>query len=129
MIASVAEMLTEIARCGGHERFVGHIGGDDFIMLAGPEEAERLADAIAQRFDQIAPALYDEADRARGWIEVRDRRRHLRHIPFATLSIGIVNVAPGRFDGAVAAARAAAEVKELAKRRPGSTWAVDRRKA
>src|SRR5205807_1152518 len=92
------------------------------------EIEERLAAVIAHRFDEIAPTLYDEVDQQRGWIEARDRRRHLRRISFATLSIGIVNVAPGRFDGAIAAARAAAEVKELAKRRPGSTWAVDRRK-
>jgi len=39
-----------------------------------------------------------------------------------------VNVAPGRFAGAIAAARAAAEVKAVAKRQPGSSWAVDRRK-
>jgi hypothetical protein len=45
------------------------------------------------------------------------------------VSIGIVNVAPGRFAGATAAARAAAEVKEVAKRQPGSAWAVDRRKS
>jgi PleD family two-component response regulator len=129
MIARVAEMLTEIARSVGGDRFVGHIGGDDFVMLAGADESERLAALITRRFDEIAPSLYDELDRQRGWIEARDRRRHLRHIAFATLSIGIVNVAPGRFDGAVAAARAAAEVKELAKRRPGSTWAVDRRRS
>ena len=128
MIARVAELLVEVARCGGADRFVGHVGGDDFVMLAGPDESERLASVIVERFDATAPSLYDEDDRARGWIEARDRRRHLRRIPFATLSIGVVNVAPGRFDGAVAAARAAAEVKELAKRRPGSTWAVDRRK-
>jgi len=45
------------------------------------------------------------------------------------VSIGIVNVPPGRFDGATAASRAAAEVKEVAKRQSGSTWAVDRRKS
>jgi len=73
--------------------------------------------------------LYDPADRARGWIEARDRRGRMRNTPIATVSIGIVNVPPGRFEGATAAARAAAEVKEVAKRRPGSAWAVDRRKS
>jgi len=43
--------------------------------------------------------------------------------------MGIVNFPPGRFDGAISAARAAAEVKEVAKRQPGSAWAVDRRKS
>ena len=64
----------------------------------------------------------------RASLEVRDRRGRLRRTALASLSVGVVNVPPGRFDGATAAARAAAEVKEVAKRRPGSTWAVDRRK-
>ena len=129
MIARVAEMLVEVASCGGTRRFLGHIGGDDFVMLVAPDEAERLAQTIAQRFDELAPSFYEPEDRARGYLEVRDRRRHLRRVPFASLSIGIVPVTSRRFDGAVAAARAAAEVKEVAKRRPGSTWATDRRRA
>lgn len=126
VLAMLSEILVDVA--GRDQRFVGHIGGDDFVVLARTDEAEALAEKITTRFDAGIGAHYDAADRARGWIEVRDRRGKLRHIPFATVSIGIVNVPPGRFDGAVAAGRAAAEVKEVAKRQSGSTWAVDRRK-
>jgi GGDEF domain-containing protein len=108
---------------------VGHIGGDDFVVLARADEAEDLAERITGRFDDAIGELYDQDDRARGGIEARDRRGELRLSPLATVSIGIVNVPPGRFDGATAAARAAAEVKEVAKRRPGSAWAVDRRRS
>jgi diguanylate cyclase (GGDEF)-like protein len=127
VIAMLSEILVDVAGADG--RFVGHVGGDDFVVLAGAEDAEGLADAITRRFDHGIAALYDDRDRARGFIETRDRRGRLRNIPFATVSIGIVNVPPGRFEGAIAAARAAAEVKEVAKRRPGSTWAVDRRRS
>jgi diguanylate cyclase (GGDEF)-like protein len=127
VIAMVAELLIETAAAA--DRFVGHVGGDDFVVLARAGEAESLAECIAQRFDEAIPGHYDADDRARGWIEAHDRRGRLRRIPIATVSIGIVNVPPGRFDGATSAARAAAEVKEVAKRRPGSAWAVDRRRA
>jgi PleD family two-component response regulator len=127
MIAMVAELL--VRTVGGNERFIGHIGGDDFVALARTDEAEILAERITSRFDETAAALYDLEDGTRGSIETRDRRGVLRRFPLATLSIGIVNVQPGRFDGATAAARAAAEVKAVAKRMPGSTWAVDRRKS
>jgi diguanylate cyclase (GGDEF)-like protein len=127
VITMLAEVLTRAA--GTAERFVGHIGGDDFVLLARCEEAEVLAEQITRRFDEAICAFYDPADRARGWIDARDRRGRMRHVPFATVSIGIVNVPPGRFQGATAAARAAAEVKEVAKRRPGSAWAVDRRRS
>jgi diguanylate cyclase (GGDEF)-like protein len=127
VITMLAEVLTRVA--GSEQRFVGHIGGDDFVLLARTEEAEALAERITRGFDERIHSFYDPADRARGSIEARDRRGRLRQIPFATVSIGIVNVPPGRFDGATAAARAAAEVKEVAKRQPGSAWAVDRRKS
>jgi diguanylate cyclase (GGDEF)-like protein len=127
MIAMVAELLVRSA--SGADRFVGHIGGDDFVALARTEDAEMLAERITARFDETASALYDAADRKRGSIEARDRRGVLRRFPLVTLSIGIVNVTPGRFDGATSAARAAAEVKAVAKRKSGSTWAVDRRNA
>ena len=127
VITMLSEILVHVA--GGDQRFVGHIGGDDFVLLARTEEAEAVAEGITQRFDASIVAHYDAADRARGWIEARDRRGELQRIPFATVSIGIVNVPPGRFAGATAAARAAAEVKEVAKRQSGSTWAVDRRRS
>jgi PleD family two-component response regulator len=126
VITMLADVLVQTA--GADQRFVGHIGGDDFVLLARADEAENHAEKITRCFDERIRGLYDPEDRARGWFEVRDRRGRLRQTPFATVSIGIVNVPPGRFDGATAAARAAAEVKEVAKRQPGSAWAVDRRK-
>ncbi len=127
VITMLADVLVQVA--GAEQRFVGHIGGDDLVILARADEAESLAEGITRRFDERIRALYDAEDRARGWIEARDRRGRLRRFPIATVSIGIVNVPPGRFKGATAAARAAAEVKEVAKRMPGSAWAVDRRRS
>lgn len=127
VITTLAEILIDAA--GSEQRFVGHIGGDDFVILARADEAESLAEGITRGFDERVRGLYDAEDRARGWIEARDRRGRLRRFPIATVSIGIVNVPPGRFKGATAAARAAAEVKEVAKRMPGSAWAVDRRRS
>ncbi|MEK6226969.1 MAG: response regulator [Chloroflexota bacterium] len=127
VITMLSEILVDVA--GAEERFVGHVGGDDFVVLARTDEAEALAEGITRRFDAAIRSQYDPGDRARGWIEARDRGGRLRHFPFATVSIGVVNVPPGRFDDATAAARAAAEVKEVAKRHIGSTWAIDRRKS
>lgn len=127
VITMLAELLAQAS--SGHDRFVGHVGGDDFVVLTRGDDAEALAERITASFDEAVPALYDAADRSRGWIEAHDRRGRLRRMSFATVSIGIVTVPPGRFAGATAAARAAAEVKEVAKRRPGSGWAVDRRRA
>src|SRR3989475_2775202 len=120
VITMLAEVLVQVA--GAEQRFVGHIGGDDFVILARADEAESLAEGITRRFDERVRELYDAEDRARGWIEARDRRGRLRRFPVATVSIGIVNVPPVLFKGATAAARAGSEGEDLAKPIRGSSW-------
>src|SRR5437867_2393692 len=58
---AVITMLAEVLMCvvDSDRRFVGHIGGDDFVVLARAEEAEALAEGITRRFDQRILLLYD----------------------------------------------------------------------
>jgi diguanylate cyclase (GGDEF)-like protein len=128
VIAHLADLLSEIVGDIGGDPFIGHVGGDDFVVLAPDELAEQLAADIISRFDASIPALYDAEDRARGWVEAPDRRGRVRRVPFVTVSIGVVPLRPERFGGATDVARAAAEMKEVAKRRAGSGYAIDRRK-
>jgi diguanylate cyclase (GGDEF)-like protein len=128
LIAHVAELLSQTVNELGDDAFVGHVGGDDFVLLAPGRHAEALAREIVTRFDASIPALYDAEDRARGYVEATDRRGRTRRVPFVTVSIGVVPLRPERFAGATEVARAAAEMKEVAKRRSGSGYAVDRRR-
>jgi diguanylate cyclase (GGDEF)-like protein len=128
LIAHLAELLNQTVGEVGDDTFIGHVGGDDFVVLAPGGLAEELAREIIRRFDTSIPALYDTEDRARGWVEAPDRRGRTRRVPFATVSIGIVPLMPERFASAIEVARAAAEMKEVAKRRSGSGYAVDRRR-
>jgi len=106
--------------------FAAHIGGDDFVVLTPPEEAESIAKMVAERFSTEVYKLYEPAVRRRGWIEVTDRRGRQTRVPLCSVSIGIVRSDRG-FETAAEMAEAAAEVKGIAKREPGSSWAVDRR--
>ena len=128
VIAHLAELLGQTVGEIGDDTFIGHVGGDDFVVLAPTDRAEELAAEIIARFDASIPALYDTEDRLRGWVESPDRRGRTRHVPFVTVSIGVVPLRPERFAGATEVARAAAEMKEVAKRRAGSGYAVDRRR-
>lgn len=128
LIGHLADLLSQTVGEFGDDTFIGHVGGDDFVVLAPDERAEELARLIIARFDESVPALYDAADRARGWVEARDRRGRMRRVPFVTVSIGVVPLRPERFAGATEVARAAAEMKEVAKRRAGSGYAIDRRR-
>lgn len=128
LIEHLAELLGQTVGEISDDTFIGHVGGDDFVVLAPAALAEQLAKEIIRRFDAGVPALYDAEDRMRGWVEAPDRRGRIRRVPFTTVSIGIVPLIAARFAGATEVARAAAEMKEVAKRRSGSGYAIDRRR-
>lgn len=110
------------------DHFLGHIGGDDLVVLTNPALAEPVAREITERFDAAVPSLYDPEDRARGWIKSVDRGGRVQRIPFVSVSVGIVMSSAHAFESAAELARVAAEMKSVAKRTAGSSWAVDRRR-
>ena len=129
LIILLARLLGSIVETASSAAFVGHVGGDDFVLVVPEGDAEDIARLIVRSFDTKVPWVYDTQDRERGFIVRTDRRGVKINLPFVTVSIGIVPVTAARFADAVAVSRAAAEVKEIAKRRDGSSWAVDRRQA
>src|SRR5438105_13901483 len=56
------------------EGFVGHVGGDDFVVVVPPETGEPVANRIIERFDSEIPHHYDREDIERGFVEVEDRQ-------------------------------------------------------
>ena len=127
-LRATAWAIREAAReVGGPTTFVGHIGGDDFVVLTDPALAQRVAEEVIARFDRVAPELYEPEDRGRGFIEAEDRRGELRRFPLLSISIGIATTAVRRFTHRAEAVVVATELKKLAKRTPGSSYAVDRR--
>lgn len=130
-IQATATLLQRVASDAGDERtFVGHVGGDDFVVITGPELAEPLARRITDRFDQLAPSLYDPADRDAGSIEVPDRRGTPQRFPLLSLSIGVASTASRDLQHPGELVEVATEMKRFAKRReqPSSAYELDRRR-
>jgi diguanylate cyclase (GGDEF)-like protein len=91
-IQMVARILIESAHRHGDERnFVGHIGGDDFVVLTAPEDAEPLGESILDWFNQASRELYDTEDRERGYVEVLNRRHVVERFPLMSLTIAMVS--------------------------------------
>ncbi len=129
-LRSLAVLLQRVAVEFGDERtFVGHVGGDDFVVLVAPDRAEDIATEICRRFDDLAPTLYDEEDRRVGRIEVADRRGVAQSYGLLSLSIGIAATDRRDFAHPGQMVTVATEMKRYAKSRlqGGSSWAIDRR--
>jgi diguanylate cyclase (GGDEF)-like protein len=110
------------------EAFVGHVGGDDFVIVADCEPAEALCKQIIADFEAEIVKHYSAQDLARGAIEGVDRYGVARVFPIMTISIAVVICRDGEYDSAMEIAKAAAELKDHAKGFPGSNYIFNRRK-
>ena len=128
VIKYTAQVLTDAARASGDPTaFIGHVGGDDFIALVHPNVAERFCEHVIQTFDDGILDFYDTTDAVQGYIEVADRRGERHAFPIASFSMGVVTNQHRTIASEWEASAIASEMKEFAKRSPGSTYAIDRR--
>ena len=89
MIEFLSIALTDASRAAGEIRdFVGHIGGDDFVLLTGPACLPVFCEYLFERFTERIRELYPPEDLAAGGIEATGRDGVRRFFPLASLSVG-----------------------------------------
>jgi GGDEF domain-containing protein len=111
-----AAVLADV--CDPTRDFLGHVGGDDFLILFQSDDwRERVLRAI-HAFNEGAQRFYAPADRLAGGIHGEDRRGNPTFFGFVTMAIGCVRVEPDSADGvSLYNSEAIATVAALAKRR------------
>ncbi len=127
-IQSLALLCTDVVHeLVGPEGFVGHVGGDDFLLIVPPDPAAEVAKRLTEGFDELSPSLYDPEDLDRGSVEVLDRQGNMRLFPLLSLSVGVATTAARTFSHYGEAVTVANEMKQVAKAQSGSAYAIDRR--
>ncbi len=128
LLLFTAETLPTAIRtvCDG-DAFLGHIGGDDFVLMVDTSVAEKIGAEIVKQFDLGAPAFYSDEDARRGYIETTDRLGNAARFPLAALSMAGVQLTTYKFSRYLEVANICAEVKHMAKAVPGSNLFMDRR--
>ena len=92
MIRLVGRICQRVVRkYGNPDDFVGHIGGDDFVVVTTPELAHTLCSNICKYYKEESIHLYRADDLGRGSISGVDRMGRLYQFPLVSLSIGVVN--------------------------------------
>jgi len=112
---------------GGADDFIGHVGGDDFVVLSTPKYAGAIAQEIITLFDSVIPNYYDAEVRARGYLEAKDRAGRLLRFPMTSVAIAIVTNEKRKVEHPAQIATLAAQVKRIVKSHAGSHYAFDRR--
>ena len=127
-IRRLADILVAAAReAGGNECFIGHIGGDDFVVLTTPDRAEQLGERVITEFNSALPELYDPADFRRGHVEVMNRRHEAEHVPLMSLTIALVSTDRMPVSHLAELNDIAQELKAHGKGIPGSVLVGERR--
>ncbi|HSW04098.1 EAL domain-containing protein [Aquabacterium sp.] len=113
MIRLVARVV--VSQCDAQRDFVGHVGGDDFVLLFQSGDWAARCEQIVHDFNAMARSLFDADALAAGGITAEDRHGVMRFHPCTTLSIGAVAVMAGRYHCSDDVASAAAAAKRQAK--------------
>jgi diguanylate cyclase (GGDEF)-like protein len=128
VILATAEMIKQAVReHGGEGDFVGHIGGDDFVLITLPDRYERICTAVIADFDQKIAAFYDPEDRQKGYIQEKTRKGEVVSFPIMTISIAVATNQKRKLKNPIQAGEIAAEMKNYAKSFSRSIFVVDQR--
>lgn len=128
-IRGVANTLVAVTQPVGDEQdFVGHIGGDDFVVVTTPERADMVAEETIARFNELVRTLYDPVDVERGYIEVPNRRHVMERFPMMSLTIALVSTDRMSVSHLAELSDIAQELKSHGKGIPGSVVVGERRR-
>ncbi len=107
--------------------FVGHEGGDDFVVVSAYEYWETFAKAFITTFDRGIYQFYNSIDARNGFIESVNRQGQRQRFPLMSVSIAVVTNKTRPFRRHAEMIQVATEVKKHVKSIDGSCYAIDRR--
>ncbi len=127
IIIRTSEILKKAIRLYGEPKnFLGHLGGDDFIILTTPECSVPLCEAVIQNFDSEVAGFYDTEDRERGHLVQRNSEGELKRFPIMSLSAAVVDNAKISFKEASEISCIAGELAKTMRTMPGSCYSLYR---
>jgi diguanylate cyclase (GGDEF)-like protein len=129
LIRFTAALLQEqVRRHGGDGDFVGHIGGDDFVIITVPARAEAIGHGVRCEFDARVAEQYDPADRERGHITVLSTRQGgWKDFDIVSITILIVTNVGREIQHSAQVSDIAKDLKKKGKSVKGSVVMLDRR--
>ncbi len=130
VIKETARIIEEAVKAkGGPDDFIGHVGGDDFVIITTPDRMRDVCNEIIAKFDERIPQFYSPEDRQRGYIRGKTRQGVPMNFPLMTISIAIVTNERRKLKDPLEASEIATELKDYAKTIPKSVFVVDQRRS
>lgn len=127
LVVTCRLLSTAVSERAGAEGFVGHIGGDDFVVMTMPSLMDGICQNVIRRFDLVIADFYDEEDRVRGCIDSVNRHGKREQFPLMTLSIVAMSNESRRITHPADISERVSQLKKKAKAQSGSNYLRDRR--
>ncbi|MFO7916133.1 MAG: response regulator [Candidatus Krumholzibacteriales bacterium] len=129
-ILFLADIIKEtVESMGNKEDFIGHIGGDDFVVITSLEKSDRVAKRIIDEFDKGSLLLMDEEDIRRGYLEIKDRLGRENRVPLMSLTVALVENSGESMKHFAQVSDIASELKKYGKKMLGSVLVRERRQS
>lgn len=129
VILATGRVISDVvSQHGRRDDFVGHIGGDDFVIITLPDSYEKICSTVIEAFDRMIIDFYDSEDRQRGCVLGKTRQGKEISFPIMTISIAVVTNQQRKLINYIQVGEIAAEMKNYAKSFSRSIYVVDRRK-
>ncbi|HLO29759.1 MAG TPA: response regulator [Anaerolineales bacterium] len=84
----IGEVVDEL---GTTSDFIGHAGGDNFIIITTEDKAEPMKARLKERFDNEVQTHYNFLDRQQGFVQAPAADGTTVKVSFMTMSIGIIS--------------------------------------
>jgi len=111
--------------CGSS--FIGHIGGDDFVLIVPEDKLDAVTNGIIRRFDKDIKSYYSKEDALKGSITTTGRDGRKTDFPLISISLGCVRLPESSFKNYIDVSDACTEAKKMAKYSTGSSVFIERR--
>ena len=117
-------LRSAIAEFGNINDFLGHLGGEDYVLISSSDKIVKIVERVMEVFDSLIPCQYDEDVRTKGYMMGLNRRNEQEKFPLMSISIGIVHVNPASYSHYSQVVEKAKEVLKKAKTISGSAYKI-----
>ncbi len=121
-------LIRSMQEVGGKHDFIGHIGGDDFVVVTTPDKVAIICDKVIEDFDKTILSFYNETDRNNGYILGHDRQGQPQKFSLMSISIGVVSNEFRKIEHVAQIGEIGAELKSYAKSVGKSNYIKDKRR-
>ena len=105
--------------------FLGHIGGDDFVIVLKSAVAEAYVQLLLVTFDEMIRSYFNEGDLRQGHITTKNRNGELVDFPLISLSVAGVDLAKESYGNYFVVIDNCTLLKSRAKKIPGSIYLIE----